>query len=363
MDREHNSDYLWDGSGEPDPETQRLESVLGEFRHQGGRPAFPDTMPAAPWWSVLPSGSPMRLAALSTVAAVVALVAVAAVWFVVHRNRQSPAPAFGSSTSGWQVARVAGAPRVGNTAVENQAATLAPGQTLVTDSRSRAEVTADETGEIEVDPDTRLRVVESGAERKRLALDHGVIHAFIWAPPGEFMVDTPSATAVDMGCAYTLEMDDSGAGLLRTTMGWVGFRLDGHDAFIPAGAVCVTRPGIGPGTPYFEDAPPAFRAALAKFDFGPPDQRASSLETILSQARKRDALTLWHLLVRVDASDRNRVYDRLANLVPPPPAVTRPGIMNLNQTMLDIWWNELGLGDVSLWRTFERSWPEPGRTQ
>jgi len=355
MDRKENSDYLWDGSGAPDPEIQRLESALGKFRHQGGRPAFPHTVPAAPWWSVLFFGWPMRLAAFSAVAAVMAL---AAVWFVSHRSHGSPGPALGGSASGWQVARIAGAPRVGSTAIESQAATLAPGQTLVTDGRSRAEISADETGEIDVDPDTRLRVVESGGERKRLALDRGVIHAFIWAPPGEFMVDTPSATAVDMGCAYTLQVDDSGAGLLRTTMGWVGFRLDGHDAFIPAGAVCATRPGIGPGTPCFEDAPPAFRAALTQFDFGPADQRASSLDTILADARKRDALTLWHLLVRVDPSDRGRVCDQLAQLVPPPAAVTRAGIMKLDQTMLDMWWNELGLGDVSLWRTFERSWPE-----
>ncbi len=353
MDRKENSKYLWDGSGEPDPEIQRLESVLGKLAYSGARPGFPDIVPAAPWWSVLPFGWPMRLAAVSAVMAVAALVAV---WFVIHRSKQNPAPS-GSTASEWQVARLAGAPRVGNTAIENQGG-LGPGQTLVTDNRSRAEITADEVGEIEVDPDTRLRLVPSRGERKRLALDRGVIHAFIWSPPGEFMVDTPSATAVDMGCAYTLQVDDSGAGLLRTTLGWVGFRLDGHDAFIPAGAVCATRPGIGPGTPCFEDASPALRAALTAFDFGPADQRAPALDTILAQARKRDALTLWHLLARVDANDRGRVYDRLAKLVPPPHAVTRDGILRLDPTMLDLWWNELGLGDVSLWRTFERSWSE-----
>jgi hypothetical protein len=360
MDRKDKSDYLWDGSGEPDPEIQRLESVLGKLRHQGGRPVFPAAEPV-PWWLVLTWSWPTRLAALSAVMAVVALVAAAAVWFVAHRGGQSSSPGSSSSAaSGWRVARLAGAPRVGDMSI-NQSGRLAAGQTLVTDSQSRAEISADAVGEVQVDPNTRLRLLPSGADRKRLALDRGVIHAFIWAPPGEFMVDTPSATAVDMGCAYTLEVDDSGAGLLRTTLGWVGFRLDRHDAFIPAGAVCATRPGIGPGTPCFEDATPSFRAALTAFDFGPPDQRASSLDTILQQARKRDALTLWHLLVRVNEGDRGRVYDRLAKLVPPPPAVTRDGIMNLDQMMLDMWWNELGLGDVSVWRTFERSWPETNR--
>ena len=120
------------------------------------------------------------------------------------------------------------------------------------------------------------------------------------------------------------------------------------------------RPHIGPGTPYFEDASQMLREALIKFDFDPgtAEQRSSELTVVLSQARKRDALTLWHLLSRVDESERSRVYDRLALLDPPPPHVTRAGVLRLDRQMLDLWWNELNLGDMSLWRTWERSWPE-----
>ena len=39
-DRDDN-DYLWDGSGEPDPEIVRLEALLGTLRHHGGPPALP----------------------------------------------------------------------------------------------------------------------------------------------------------------------------------------------------------------------------------------------------------------------------------------------------------------------------------
>jgi hypothetical protein len=205
-----------------------------------------------------------------------------------------------------------------------------------------------------------VRLLVTGPGRQRLALDRGTIRAFIWAPAGEFVVDTPSARAIDLGCSYILHVDDSGAGLLRTTMGWVGFKLADRESFIPAGAVCATRPKIGPGTPYFEGASDSFRAALAAFDFAPPTlgQRTAQLDIILAQAGKQDALSLWHLLKRVDAAGRERVYDRLSALVPPPPGVTREGILRLDQGMLDAWWSQLGYGDVSLWRTFERSWSE-----
>lgn len=153
-------------------------------------------------------------------------------------------------------------------------------------------------------------------------------------------------------------MDDSGAGLVRTSLGWVGFKLNGHEAFIPAGAACATRPKIGPGTPYFEDASSQFRAALTRFDFEDttPQQREADLAIVLSQSRPGDALTLWHLLARVDDAQRILVYDRLAKFVPPPAGVTKQGILHLDQPMLDLWWNQLGFDDISVWRHWERSW-------
>src|SRR5258708_15560379 len=36
------SDYLWDGSGEPDPEIRKLEDTLGALRHRRPAPAFPE---------------------------------------------------------------------------------------------------------------------------------------------------------------------------------------------------------------------------------------------------------------------------------------------------------------------------------
>jgi hypothetical protein len=342
-------DYLWDGSGKPDPEIQRLETLLSRFRHHLPAPDFHE-VPRKSW------SRPPRLRSYWPIAALAAAFALVGVlWIASRRPASVTAPG-----AGWAVARLAGTPRVGKKVLrqEQESAQLGVGQMLQTDSHSRASVSVDDLGELQVEPDTRLRLIETAPAQKRLALDRGTIHASIWAPAGEFVVDTPSALAVDMGCAYTLHVDDSGAGLLRTTLGWVGFRLNGHDSFIPAGAACATRPGVGPGTPYFEDAPEPLRAALTEMDFGPASQRSTELDLILAQARPRDALTLWHLLSRVDGSERARIYDRLAEFVPPPAHITKEGILRLDQTMLDLWWDKLDLGDISLWRHWERSWRE-----
>jgi hypothetical protein len=348
-------EYLWDGSGEPDPEVQKLETALGRYRHNQPAPAFDEVAEIRPEkqsWSFFNLRWSYQLGAV----AAALLLAVAVIFVARQRTNSNGGPS-------WEVARLEGTPRIGWRSLGEKSGPgkLGIGQTLVTDSSSRASITLDETGRVEVDAESRLRVVTNGRGRKRLSLERGTIHAVIWAPPGEFVVDTPSAVAVDLGCVYTLHVDDSGAGLLRTTMGWVGFKLNGHESFIPAGAVCNTRPTIGPGTPHREDASPILRSSLYRLDFEAigPAERTELLRIILSQARKDDAFSLWHLLSRVSDANRPAVYDRLAALAAPPEGVTREGILRLDRTMLDTWWSSFGFGEIWLWRTYERDWSQP----
>lgn len=342
-------DYLWDGSGEPDPEIQKLETVLGSLRHSRPAPAFPEItglqpQPARPRFWQIPWIPRFAVAAAILVTGEIGLM------MLYTSNSKSQA--------GWEVTRVSGDPRVGSRILGDKTKTgkLGLGQILETDDQSQASIRLEEIGEIIVDPHTKLGLNNSGV--KRLSLEHGTVHAYIWAPAGEFVIDTPSAVAVDLGCAYTLHVDDDGNGLLHTTMGWVGFKLADHEAFIPAGAFCPTHRKSGPGIPYFEDASQDFRSALSKLNqqTSSPDEKAAALHMVVAQAHKQDALSLWHLLSRVPEPDRGEVYDRLAHFVPPPAGVTREAILRLDQNMLDLWWNELGFGDVSLWRHWERTW-------
>jgi len=349
-----NEPYLWDGSGKPDPEVHRLESLLAQFSYREiplGLPQ-PQNSPAKPgYFQGLLLQFPWlpRFAAVAVV--LLALIAGGILSF--YPARVSP------SGRGWEVARLDGTPQIGTRFITagQAAANLRVGQTLETNGTSRASISQTDLGEIKVEPNSRVRLLQTEDHRKRLQLDIGTIHAMIWAPAGEFVVDTPSAVAVDLGCAYTLQVAADGSGTIRTTLGWVGFHLNGRESFIPAGAMCPTRPKVGPGTPYFEDASEAFRAALADFDFAAESQgsRAASLANILSQAHARDGLTLWHLLSRTDGAERAEVYDSFATLVPPPAGVTRDGILQLDQSMLDLWWNALNLGDIYLWRYWEQT--------
>ena len=331
-DRDDN-DYLWDGSGELDPEIVRLEHLLGELRHRGEPPKLPArrrSLRSATW----------KIGALAAAAALVLIAG--AGWYV------------WMARSAWSVQTIQGTPSVGitpKTSNPKEDVKLRVGEWLVTDAVSRARVAVGNIGSVDVEPNTRVQLVEARGREHRMSLERGTIHARIWAPPKLFFVNTPSATAVDLGCEYTLAVDDVGAGLVRVLLGWVALEVQGRQALVPQGAMCATRPGVGPGTPRYADAPQGYADALNRLDFGAMDDpaRASALQTVVSTARPRDGLTLWHLLSRGTPDERAQVYDRLAALSPPPPGVTRAAVLAGDRRALDRWWNAIGENTGSWW--------------
>lgn len=267
-------------------------------------------------------------------AGVVGVILIGAWWMLRDRPIQPSGPS-------WQVATLNGRPTIGSTRITGQGQ-LGVGQWLETDQNSRAQINVASIGQVQVDPNTRVRLVQTQPTEHRLELARGQMSARIWAPPRLFFVDTPSAVAADLGCAYTLIVDDSGGSLLRVTSGWVALELKDRESIVPAGAACQTRSGIGPGTPYFEDAGPDFLNALVDLDF--QSNRATksrALNHLLQKARVKDTLTLWHLLARVDGDERRRVFEKMTSLVELPTDVTREGVLKLDQEMLTKWKDKL----------------------
>src|SRR5437870_10247858 len=199
----------------------------------------------------------------------------------------------------WEVTRVAGLPRVGATPLAATGA-IRVGEWLETDDSSRAVILVGDIGHVEVKPDTRIRLVRAQRSDHRLALERGEIYAKVDAPPRLFFVDTPAGTAVDLGCAYTLAVDSIGNGTIHVTGGYVEFDWSGRRSIVPLGFRADTRRAFGPGTPYAEDASQALRRALAAFDFAHGGGGAEAVRQALAAARPEDAVSLWHLLRRVD---------------------------------------------------------------
>lgn len=321
------NEYLWDRSGPPDPEIQHLEKILGPLRYSEGPRKVVVRRHA--WW-------PAAIAAMF-------MIGVAAWQFF-------PVPA--ASKTVWEVASVQGSPLLGRQPAR-PTASLYTGQVLRTDSASSVTLFADKFGSIDVSPDSELRVIESGMANQRLGLRHGQIHALIWAPARQFVLDTPSSRAIDLGCQYTLSVDADGNGILNVETGWVAFQFERRESFIPAGAACLTNRLLGPGTPYFRDASEPLRDSLTAFDHSGD---LAALRRVLSEARARDGLTLWHLLTRVPPTERAAVFDRFAQVVSLPALVTRENALKLDRQTIDLCWNALNLENTDWWREWKRQW-------
>jgi hypothetical protein len=334
--------YLWDGTGPVDADVAQLQALLAPLAAPP-----PDDLPRLS----LPVSAPLTRVPWRSwlAAAAVAVVSLGAAWL---------APRGTGGGDPWRVARVEGTPTIGAAPLARHSA-VAAGRWLDTDATSTAVMFVGKIGRIEVAPGSRLRVRTAAPGDHRAELVRGTIEAQIWAPPGQFVIDTPSATAIDLGCAYTLTVDAQGRGLITVQGGWVGFEYDGREAFIPAGATGRTYPGRGPGIPSYVEASAALREAVDVLDLaGDAAAQAVPLAVVLREARPEDALTLWHLLTRVDPTLLPLVVDRLHALVPMPPGVTGDGVIAGDRAMRDLWWDSLGLGTTSWWRTWRQQWNE-----
>ena len=347
-------DYLWDSAAALPPgdrigqDVAKLERMLAPLRVPLAPPPLVSTASSA--ISALSASSAFPAVSARFVAAAVALAA-AIVLMVAATFRQD-----GEPSVAWAVATLDGRPRIESRAGSSTLdgiGQLAVGDTLTTDGDSRARIDVSTIGQVTIEPQSRVRLIGTRAGRHELALARGTLRAFITAPPGQFVVDTPSSTATDLGCVYSLHVDEDGSGMLSVTAGWVAFEYRGRESFVPAGASARTDPATGPGTPHYDDA--EMIGALERFDAGL--DRGRALADVITRARPKDAMTLWHLIPRVDRGQRIMVIAALDTLVPMPISVTTDAVENLNRTALDLWWNALGLDTATWWRKWERAFP------
>ncbi len=250
----------------------------------------------------------------------------------------------------WQVETLEGSPAAGRIKI-GDSGILPAGEWLTTDSHSKARLNTGLAGEVDVYPGSEVQLVSTKENDYKIYLKLGKIHTRTWAPANVFSVIIPSAYVIDAGGSYTIEVDKSGSSILKVINGNVVIKSGSDKEIVPAGAVCETMKNRNPGTPYFLNASAVFKAALLRYDFG--NGSHNDLETVIENAGLKDALSLWYLLKDARPDDVQLIYDKLAELVPPPWGVTYEGIKNGDSGMLLRWWEQLGCGKKSLWNSIK----------
>jgi hypothetical protein len=317
-------DYLWDRSGE-DPDVARLEGLLGGLAHEA------PLAPLAPRRRSRAKVIGVALGAAAIAAAVIALV-------LARGGGRARAPKVAGCADrgvpGFRFAVRGDGARCGGT--EATAGVLAPGAWLETDATSEAAVRIADIGDLTLLAGSRLRAVATGPEQHRLELARGQLRARVTAPPRLFVVDTPAATAVDLGCAYELEVDQHQRTRLWVTSGVVSLEGNGRAAYVTTGVEVTTVAG-GPGTPVRREAPPALHDAVDRFDGGEP----AALADILAAAGDCDTITLWNLLARTEGDARRAVFEALDRLAIRPEWVLEQDVLAGRPEALEAWRRDL----------------------
>jgi len=320
-------DYLWDGTGPADPDVARLEAALSPLRYR------------APLRNLAPRRPPRRR--LAPVVAAAALAAGVALWWglrsdaprgVACTERAAPGAFRFEAVSG-------GPPRCGGAALDR--GWMPVGATLETGASAEARIEVADIGRLDVLGGSQLALVATSATEHRVALAHGRVHARVTAPPRLFVIDTPAATAIDLGCEYTLEIETDGRGMLEVTSGIVELiardagpgRTPERAVVVPMGARARIIPGRGPGTPVAVRARAPFVALVDRFDAGDD----TAFEELLAAATRDDTITLWNLLAAAPAARRGPIVDRLSALVPPPASVQRDDLVLGDPAALEDW--------------------------
>ncbi|MDP3502043.1 MAG: FecR family protein [Myxococcales bacterium] len=197
-----------------------------------------------------------------------------------------------------------------------------------------ATVTIADIGTVTVDEGSRVRLKQTGPTQHRLELQRGTLHALVTAPPRLFVVDTPTASAIDLGCAYTLEVTDAGS-RLTVTSGLVSLAGKGREVTVLAGMRAMSAPNRRPTTPVSLDASAALVDAIDRFD---RVADTTALDAAVLLARPQDAATLWHLLPVAPPAQRAALIAQLTAFVAPPVGWSDAAAVDASSPLMQAWW-------------------------
>lgn len=222
------------------------------------------------------------------------------------------------------------------------------GERLFTDSESRARLKAESIGEIDVEPESEIQIKETKSFEYRLVLSKGKINARTWSAPKLFSIKTPTAEIKDLGCLYDVFVDGNSTTRLNVKSGWVLMESGNKKSLLPEGTTCFSDRLNGLGTPFYSCASETFRSVLRKLDFEKGNRQ--ELEILLSESRKRDLITLFHLLKNLDQESRVMIFDKIKALHDVSTNISREEVLAGNKETIGNLWVELGLGSISIYQ-------------
>lgn len=312
------NDYLWDPTATPDAEIEKFERAL---RPVSARALQLDLR--TPIIRKRPRRKAWRYVGAIAAAASLAAITVASLYF--HRlswDEKAPWPVTIASTDG-----------------NREDFLLRVGERIVTTSEQSATLSVARIGHVNVAPNSEATLIRTEGNRHRLELQHGRLHAKIWAPPNYFGVNHGNASFIDMGCEFDLQIDSPERGTLTVQSGWVFYSVGYEEILVPDGYL-LSFSEVRARIPVRTTATKEFREWVDELDRD-AEQPSRLAATIAEAASDEDYYTLYMLMRRHPTLALSPLYPRLAAALKLVPSEShRERWSRGERDAINLWWKE-----------------------
>lgn len=220
-----------------------------------------------------------------------------------------------------------------NTAVE-----VTPGDIIKTVVSSSVVISIPDVGKIKLLENTSLKRLD---EENTAQLINGNLEITNSGALENFKLEIPKAVIEDFytGNNYTVNVNEDGESIIKISSGWLEVQTQYDESVFPQGFELKLDDERGMGLPYPSDSDPSYVNQLEEYIFN--GKKLNVLTIVLNKSKEEDAVTLWNLLRRVDDMQREQVYAKLAELVPPPKEVKKQEVLDLDSKMLYAWLDKI----------------------
>ncbi|MCX6169367.1 MAG: zf-HC2 domain-containing protein [Ignavibacteriales bacterium] len=213
------------------------------------------------------------------------------------------------------------------------------GESLLTESDSKAAILVPGVGNIDIDENSLLLLEKAKDGDNRIRLKKGNIKIVNMSTMPDLAIDVGNCVVLDRSGQFSISIDDNNIINIFVEFGFVEIQHGDQTVYLNEDYNCEIISGNKIGVPYRSDASDKLIEEAKNFDYNRADE--NTIQNIIKAATAKDMLTLLELIPRTSELHRLVLFQAIANNFPPPENVTRAGIIKGDVQMLYLWWQEI----------------------
>ncbi len=244
---------------------------------------------------------------------------------------------YNRNTSPWQIIGYSGSYHFSEQ--KNSRDNFYLNQKIITDANSGVVIAIPKLGRLSLEPLTEIKLVNDTENSSRVFLYKGKVKISTLIQNKQFSVETMNAAFTENLTDFSVEQLSSGITHVEINSGSLTISTLNQVFRLPGKYKCDILTKNSYNIPVHMDASVNFLYGLKEFELG--NINIEILSRILDAASVKDIFSLWHLIKKANRIYRPIIFDRLNSLSPVPEKVTKEGVMQLNNEMMNTWLDKM----------------------